>query len=96
MYLFREAFREVIGFEQEIEIIKRQLAKRDDFTLAGVFNLFSGSNQSRINASDLLYGMERLSISCDIADAKLILYRYDADMDQKLGFWEFSNMLLPI
>ena len=33
---------------------------------------------------------------CDIADSRLIIDRYDADKDGKLGFWEFSNALLPI
>lgn len=37
-----------------------------------------------------------MGISCDIADARLIIDRYDADKDGRLGFWEFSNSLLPI
>jgi Ca2+-binding EF-hand superfamily protein len=43
-----------------------------------------------------LYGLERLGVVCDIADAKLLVERYDADKDGKLGFWEFSNSLMPI
>eukprot|EP00347_Sterkiella_histriomuscorum_P020122 403339023 len=96
LYLFRDSFRDVIKFEQDIEVLKRQLSQKGDITLAGLFNLFTGQSQSRINAGDLLYGFERLSLSCDIADAKLIVARYDTDQDQKLGFWEFSNIFLPI
>lgn len=43
-----------------------------------------------------MYGLERLGVVCDIADAKLLVERYDADKDGKLGFWEFSNALMPI
>eukprot|EP00349_Pseudokeronopsis_sp_Brazil_P008002 CAMPEP_0202962946 /NCGR_PEP_ID=MMETSP1396-20130829/6962_1 /ASSEMBLY_ACC=CAM_ASM_000872 /TAXON_ID= /ORGANISM="Pseudokeronopsis sp., Strain Brazil" /LENGTH=115 /DNA_ID=CAMNT_0049683793 /DNA_START=876 /DNA_END=1223 /DNA_ORIENTATION=- len=37
-----------------------------------------------------------MGVVLDIADAKLILERYDSDCDGRLGFWEFSCMLLPI
>jgi len=29
-------------------------------------------------------------------DARLIIARFDADEDMRLGFWEFSNMFLPV
>jgi len=65
--------------EGEVEYLKRELASKQDFTLAGVFNMFTGYSQTRINASDILYGLERLEILCDIADVKLVVSRYDAD-----------------
>jgi len=37
-----------------------------------------------------------MGVPSDIADARLIIDRYDADKDGRLGFWEFSNALLPI
>lgn len=40
--------------------------------------------------------MERLGVQADLIDAKLIVERFDTDRDNKLGFWEFSNMFLPI
>ena len=76
--------------------MKKEIAIRSDFTLAGAFNLFTGYSQTRISAQDLLYGLERLGVVCDIADCQLLLARYDTDMDQRLGFWEFSNALMPV
>jgi hypothetical protein len=35
-------------------------------------------------------------VVCDIADVKLIVDRFDADKDSRLGFWEFSNALMPV
>ncbi|CDW76041.1 ef hand family protein [Stylonychia lemnae] len=96
MYLVRDSFKQIMKFEGEVEYLKRDLAGKQDFTLAGVFNMFTGYSQTRINASDILYGLERLEIQCDIADVKLVVSRYDADQDSRLGFWEFSNIFLPI
>ena len=69
---------------------------RPDFTLAGAFMKFTDNTHGRINVNDLLFGLEKLKVSSDIQDARLLVDRYDADKDCKLGFWEFSNALLPI
>ena len=29
-------------------------------------------------------------------DTRLLIQRYDADEDMRLGFWEFSSMFLPV
>ena len=50
---------------------------------------------SRITFTDLLRGFESIGVPSDESDAKLFLRRYDADVDLKLGFWEFSNSLMP-
>lgn len=96
IYLTRDAFREILAIEGNLEKVKKELVLRHDFTLAGAFKRFSDNTHGRINANDLLFGLEQMGISCDIADARLIIDRYDADKDGRLGFWEFSNSLLPI
>ena len=35
-------------------------------------------------------------MTCDSADARLIISRYDGDEDMRLSFWEFANLALPI
>lgn len=92
----RDTFREILAIEGGLEQIKKDVSVKSDFSLAGAFNLFTGYSQARVTPNDLLYGLERLGVVCDIADAKLLVERYDADKDGKLGFWEFSNALLPI
>ncbi len=42
IYLMRECFKEVLAIEGGLEQIKRELAVRSDFTLAGAFNIFTG------------------------------------------------------
>jgi hypothetical protein len=53
------------------------LAVRQDFTVAGVFNMFTGYSTARISANDLMFGLERIGVACDIADCKLVVDRYD-------------------
>lgn len=42
IYLVRECFKEILAIEGGLEQVKRELAVRSDFTLAGAFNLFTG------------------------------------------------------
>lgn len=72
------------------------MALRPDFTLAGAFNLFTGYSQTRLTADDLSGGVERLGVVARNEDMQLFVERYDADRDGKLGFWEFSNALMPM
>jgi Ca2+-binding EF-hand superfamily protein len=96
IYLTRDVFRELLAIEGSLEEVKKELALRPDFTLAGAFCKFSDNTHGRINPSEILFGFEKLGVAFDIADARLIVDRYDADKDGRLGFWEFSNALLPI
>lgn len=42
LYLIRNVFKEIIAVESSLEISKKELAVRSDFTLAGAFNFFTG------------------------------------------------------
>ena len=72
------------------------LGELADFTLTQAFGIFSESSVSRLSHLDLKKGFERLGIVCEETDCRLLLVRYDADEDMRLGFWEFSNILMPI
>lgn len=50
----------------------------------------------RLGAKDMCTAFERMGLSCDLADAKLVTARYDADEDGRLSYWEFANMFLPV
>jgi hypothetical protein len=94
--LIRNCFRDLLAIESGLELAKKELALRSDFTLAGAFNHFTGYSQDRLSIDDIFQGFERLGVVCDISDVKLLVERYDADRDGRLGFWEFSNSLLPV
>jgi hypothetical protein len=42
IYLLREYFKEILAIEGGLDQIKKELAMRSDFTLAGAFNVFTG------------------------------------------------------
>lgn len=58
IYLTRDAFREILAIEGNLEKVKKELVLRHDFTLAGAFKRFSDNTHGRINANDLLFGLE--------------------------------------
>jgi Ca2+-binding EF-hand superfamily protein len=94
--LTREVFNEIMAIEGGLESIKKELANRHDFTLAGAFNMFTGYSSTRLSVDDLVTGMERIGVVASPGDMQLFVERYDSDKDGKLGFWELSNSLMPI
>ena len=72
------------------------LARQPDFTLEQAFVQFSDTSLARLSAHDLAKGFEGLGITCSLDDARLLVARYDADEDMRLGFWEFASMFLPV
>jgi hypothetical protein len=42
IYLLREYFKEILAIEGGLDQIKKELAMKSDFTLAGAFNVFTG------------------------------------------------------
>jgi len=54
------------------------------------------STASRCTVDDFQAGLKKLGIACDASDSQVVINRYDADEDGRLGFWEFANILLPI
>ena len=76
--------------------MKTELALRRDFSLGGAFNMFSRSLQGKVTADELLFGLDRLDLTVVPQDLDFFFRRYDSDQDGRLGFWEFSNALLPV
>lgn len=96
IFMAREYMQEIMDIESGFEALKTELALRRDFTLGGAFNLFSRSMQSKVTADELLFGLDRLDVTIAPADIDFFFRRYDSDQDGRLGFWEFSNALLPV
>ena len=43
-----------------------------------------------------MFGLDRLDIIVNPQNVELFYRSYDSDQDGRIGFWEFSNALLPI
>lgn len=92
----RLILREIIGILKKLEVDKVQLANRSDFNIESVFNLFTSTTLDKISQTNLITTLSNMGVSCTQQSVQLLLERYDADADNKLNFWEFSNMFLPI
>ena len=102
-WLHSNCFREILLLEGNLERSKIDLARRADFSLEPAFFMFVGDNNNsantlskRLSSTDVQSAFEKLEITCDINDARLVTARYDADEDGRLSYWEFANMLLPV
>jgi Ca2+-binding EF-hand superfamily protein len=60
------------------------------------YHQFSRSIQSKISIEEFMFGLDRLDIIVNPQNVELFYRRYDSDQDGRIGFWEFSNALLPI
>ena len=81
--------------ENSIELYRKELSMKFDFTLGGFYNLFTRNALYKINLDEFLFGLDRLDIRLSKEEGKLFMNRYDSDLDGKLSFWEISNALLP-
>ena len=100
-WLHNNCFREILLIEGQLENQKVDLARMPDFSLDAAFMAYVGATENmalskRLSAGDSLAAMERLGLTCDAADAGLLVARYDADEDGRLSYWEFANMFLPL
>ena len=86
-WLHKNCFREITSIEKAIEERKVALCERADFTLESAFALFAESSTMRLGVNDLVYGFDRLGVTCDQADARLVISRFDGDEDMRLSFW---------
>ena len=96
LFVVNEYIEPVLELEGNLEEIKTALAMKRDFSLASAFNLFSRTLQAKVTLEDFLYGLDRLGIAQQPMDVSLMYRRFDSDTDGRLGFWEFSNAILPV
>ena len=96
VFMARDYLEPLLELEAGTEALKTELAQRRDFSLAAAYNLFSRTLQAKIPVEDFLFALDRLQIPVNPRDVGHMYRRYDSDQDGRLGFWEFSNALLPV
>lgn len=96
VFLARDYFEPLLELEAGTEALKIELAQRRDFSLAGAFTLFSRTLQAKVPVEEFLFALDHLQIPVNPRDVGHMYRRYDSDQDGRLGFWEFSNALLPV
>ena len=90
-----ESFKDLIALEGELEVSKQALALRPDFTLNDAFKMFDLGLSGHITDYDIKAVFEMHGIFITLEEAKLLLSRYDRDLDGVLRFDELIDMFLP-
>lgn len=61
--LVRDYLQQIFELENSLEITRKELAYRRDFSLSTAFACFSKSLQYRVSVDEFLFGLERLDIN---------------------------------
>ena len=94
-FLLARLFEKELNFQRRLELGKKDLALRHDFSIVSAFSTLdypSTSLLSRDKLSDFLRRNGKIAFEEDI-DA--VLRRVDVDGDERLSFSEFSDFLRP-
>lgn len=78
-------------FNQEIEILRRALAGKKDFSLKKIYKFFAG-NKKNVGIKQFTNSINRLGIEKNSEEIALFFMEYDKDNDGNLSLNDFFNM----
>jgi len=77
--LVRDCLQEILDIENSLEIQRKELAFRNDFTLGGVWEIFARTMQQKLPVEEFLFGLDRMDMAFPSKDIELFFQRYDSD-----------------
>lgn len=89
-----ECLVELIGLEKEVEVMKINLALRQDFNLMDAFGLLDRECRSEVNPTELRQQLAVLGLRLESEDLTLVFHRY-ADTDTSMCYTTFTDAFLP-
>ena len=81
--------------ETDIEEIKIELAKREDFNCSDTFRIFDQGNKGSITKDNFKKGLHLLDIHVDDDTINLIFKRFDLLKKDELNYPDFFDMIIP-
>ena len=78
-----------------IEKHKEKLALCEDASLPALFEFFDLNQRNSISANDLYQTFKKLGVQMHSADVRLLLKRFDLNLDGRLDYEEFCDLILP-
>ena len=87
---------DLISIDQGTETMKERLMYCCEISLNEIFNVFDCNGRSSVSIVDFKEVLTDLDLYPDLEDLKLLYKRFDLDMDGKLSYNEFCNLLAPI
>ena len=79
-------FKEIIRFENEIELIRKELILRSDFGIKNVFNFFDDNQTGQIIMPEIEKGFIKMNLSFKTDDLYLFVKRFSSDFNEKLRY----------
>jgi len=90
-----ECFHRAAEDEVEVEYLRQVLSARGTFHPRDLFQRVDRTGAGFITLADLQDQAYMCGLQCSEAEAALVLRQYDGDLDGRLSFAEFCNMVLP-
>ena len=85
----------LMAAETEIEEIKKELAKQEDFNCGDAFLIFDKDNKGYITKEDFKSGLYLFNINVDDYLINIVFKRFDLTKKSELNFADFFDMLIP-
>lgn len=76
----------MVYYERELETIKQNLARQEDFCIANLFKIFDESHTNEIYAFEFDNVLKRFGIYADSTDVYLVFVRYSMEGSDKIGY----------
>jgi len=86
---------EMMMAETDLETMKRQLALESDFNIQDCYRMFDLSDTGQITRRQFEEVFNLLKLFPTSLEIELTLFRYDKDLDGRLNFEEFKEVVLP-
>ena len=90
-----EIFLRISQSESEVEECRYYLTKNSDFDPSVVFVRLDRLQMNSISRTEFLSLLEKHKIYCSSDEAYLIIRQYDTNLDGRLSFQEFLQLVLP-
>ena len=91
--LISSLFIELAKSERSIDITRQILSESIDFDAHQIFNYLTTNNNSDITSNDIMKYLSKNKIKIDEEQINLIILFYDINLDGKLSFDEFINLV---
>ena len=80
--------------ESQIEDLKIELARRDDFNFEDIFRIFEVDGKGYIEPEDLKQGLKLLGLDPSDFDIRLLIKRFDLNKQGLLSYTDFFDMVV--
>jgi Ca2+-binding EF-hand superfamily protein len=91
---FTTCISEILGLEKDLEILKVNLSRRDDFNLIDAFAMLDDHCHSSITVTELRDKLNAMGLFLAEGDLRLLFVRFVRD-GERMTYSQFSDAMIP-